>query len=300
MFYYFSNNGNGDNWTSVTWTKVTQNTNRTIPNDANDIAVVEGGSNWAKMLVNDDLSLHGYVVGVPKGGSGTVRVQLETANAKTLTFCGSEADPAFFNFSSMYTGDCGIRLGTENGTGNKVLTINVAAKRMNFDWCGDSASVTAPRRGKAEIQWCSAVVTIPEGNTLAFVNDSKVVTDSIVAWNTSAGHISGSGAVVFGQSGGIPISWLKFSGDEFAGDVAVRAGGRELHAVRAGEVGVGLVDDDDAGEALRERGDLLRFGEGAGRRVRVGPEEERDSRLFDCSIVRLFDCLASGQVSRTF
>ena len=228
VFYYFSNNGNGDNWTSATWTKVTQNTDRTIPNGANDIAVVEGGSNWAKMLVNDNLSLHGYVVGVPKGGSGTVRVQLETSNAKTLTFYGSEADPAFFNFSSMYTGDCGIRLGKEEKDGkkeeNNLLTVNVAAKWMNFDWCGDSASVTAPRRGKAEIQWCSAVVTIPEGNTLAFVNDSKVVTDSIVAGNTSAGHISGSGAVIFGQSGGIPISWLKFSGDEFAGDVAVRAG----------------------------------------------------------------------------
>lgn len=224
VFYWFSNNGNGENWTSVGWTKVTQNTDRTYPNNANDIAVVEGGCTWAKMLINDDISLHGYVVGVPKGGSGTVRVQLETANAKTLTFCGSETDPAFFNFSSMYTGDCGVRLGTENGTGNKVLNINVAAKRMNFDWCGDSAAVSSPRRGKAEIQWCSAIVNVPQGNTLAFVNDSKAVTDSIFAGKTSVGRIAGSGTVVFGQSGGIPISWLKFADDEFEGDVAVRSG----------------------------------------------------------------------------
>ena len=223
VFYWYSNNGNGESWTSVTWTKVTQNTARTYPNNANDVAVVEGGCTWAKMLVNDDISLHGYVVGVPKGGSGTVRVQLENVNAKTLTFCGSETDPAFFNFSSMYTGDCGVRLGKENGTGDSVLNVNVSG-RMNFDWCGDSASVTSPRRGKAEIQWCSAIVTVLEGNTLAFVNDSKSVTDLIVKGNTAVGHISGSGTVMFGQSGGIPLSFLKFAGDEFAGDVAVRAG----------------------------------------------------------------------------
>ena len=50
VFYFYSSNGNGDNWTSVSWTKVTQNTDRTYPNDANDIAVVEGGCRWAKML----------------------------------------------------------------------------------------------------------------------------------------------------------------------------------------------------------------------------------------------------------
>ena len=223
VFYWFSNNGNGEDWTSVGWTKVTQNTDRTYPNNANDIAVVEGGCTWAKMLINDDISLHGYVVGVPKNGTGTVRVQLETANKKTLTFCGSETDPAFFNFSSMYTGDCGVRLGTEKGTGDKVLTVNVAAKRMNFDWCGDSAAVSSPRRGKAEIQWCSAIVNVPEGNTLAFVNDSKAVTDSIFAGNTSVGHIAGSGTVVFEQSGGIATSLLTFADGAFAGDIAVRS-----------------------------------------------------------------------------
>ena len=113
VFYYFSNNGNGDAWTSVTWTKVTQNTDRTYPNNANDIAVVEGGCCWAKMLVDAPISIHGYVVGIARTiTSGDGWVQLETANGQTLTFCGSESDPAFLNLSSMSTRTCRIRVGS--------------------------------------------------------------------------------------------------------------------------------------------------------------------------------------------
>lgn len=223
VFYYFSNNGNGDPWTSATWTKVTQNTERTYPNNVNDIAVVEGGCTWAKMLINDDISLHGYVVGVARTiTSGDGWVQLETTNGKTLTFCGSEEAPALFGLSSMSTRTCRIRLGRENGTGDNVLNVNVSG-RLNFDWCGDSVVVPS-QRNAGQIQWCSAIVTVPEGSTLAFVNDSKVVIDSIVKGGTAVGHIAGAGTVVFGQSGGIPLSFLKFAGDEFAGDVAIRAG----------------------------------------------------------------------------
>ena len=224
VFYYFSNNGNGDPWTSATWTKVTQNTERTYPDDENDVAVIEGGCTWAKMLINDDISLHGYVVGVARTiSSGDGWVQLETANGKALTFCGSEVAPAIFNLSSMSRQTCRIRLGKQDGTGDAVLNVSVSG-RLNFDWCGDSASAVQPRRGEGQIQWCSAIVTVPEGSTLAFVNDSKVVTDSIVKGGTTVGHIAGAGTVIFGQSGGIPLSFLKFAGDEFAGDVAVRAG----------------------------------------------------------------------------
>lgn len=222
VFYYFSNNGNGDNWTSVAWTKVTQNTDRTYPNDANDIAVVEGGCCWAKMLVDDELSIHGYVVGIARTiTSGDGWVQLETANGQTLTFCDSEKDPAFLNLSSMSTRTCRIRIGTEKGTGNKVLNLSVAG-RMIFDWCGDSASAVQPRRDAGQLQWCSAIMTVPAGSTLEFVNDSQVVTDSIVMGNTEVGHIKGSGTLVFGQRGGVALDLLKFTGDEFAGDISVR------------------------------------------------------------------------------
>lgn len=224
VFYYFCNNGNGDNWTSVVWTKVTQNTDRVYPNNASDIAVVEGGCCWAKMLVNDAISVHGYVVGIARTiTSGDGWVQLETANGQTLTFCGSESDPAFLNLSSMSTRTCRIRVGTENGTANKVLNLSVAG-RMNFDWCGDSASAVQPRRGDGLIQWCSAIMTVPAGSTMAFVDDSQVATDSIVKGNTEVGHITGAGALVFGCRAVAPIDLLKFGGDEFAGDIAVRSG----------------------------------------------------------------------------
>ena len=221
MFYFFSNNGNGDNWTSATWTKVTQNTDRAYPDNENDIAVVEGGCTWAKMLVNTDIAIHGYVVSVAKGlTGGDGWVQLEGRNNSTLTFCGSEQDPAFIHLSSMSTRTCRIRVGKEKGTGNDVLNIYVAAKKMLFDWCGDSAAVVSPYRDAGQVQWCSAIMTLPEGNTLEFVNDSKKVTDSVVMGNTSVGHINGEGTIVAGQRGGIPFTLFNFADDAFAGEIA--------------------------------------------------------------------------------
>ena len=226
VFYCYSNNGgNGDNWASVAWTKVTQNTERTYPNNENDIAVIEGGCCWAKLLINEDISLHGYVVGVSRTiTSGDGWVVLASLNAKTLTFCGTESEPAFFNLSSMSTRPCRLRMGNENGTGTNVLNINVAAEKMNFDWCGDSASVASPYRGEGLVQWCSAVMTVPAGNTLAFVNDSQKVKDSVTRGNTALGHITGAGTVAFCQRGGVSLDLFKFAGDAFSGDIATQAG----------------------------------------------------------------------------
>ena len=200
----------------MTWTKVTQNTGRTYPNDANDIAVVEGDCQWAKMLVDADISIHAYIV-----GARTKWVQLETKTASTLTFCGTESDPARFHLTGMSTNECQIRIGPEKGTDNKVLNINVAAKRMIFDWCGDSSTAESPCRGNGKIQWCSAIMTIPEGSTLEFVNDSQKATDSIVYGNTAVGHIVGEGTIVAGQRGGIPFTLFGFADDAFSGDLQV-------------------------------------------------------------------------------
>ena len=222
VFYWYSNNGNGENWTSVAWTKVTQNTDRTYPNNANDIAVIEGGCCWAKMLIDANISLHGYVVGVARTiTSGDGWVQLETANGSTLTFCGSKDNPACFNLSSMYTGTCRIRFGREKGTGNEVLNVQVDAERMIFDFCGDSAVCGNWHRGNGLFSFCSAVITVPEGSSFEFVNASRVATDTFEMGNTAVGHFSGAGSIVAGSCV-IPISVLKFPGDEFAGDIAVR------------------------------------------------------------------------------
>lgn len=223
VFYWYNNDGNGQNWTSVAWTKVTSNSDRTYPNGPHDIAVVEGACNWAKMLVNDAISVHGYVVGVPKIPSGDSWVQLETANSQTLTFCGTEKDPAFMNLSSMHAGKSSIRVGTEKGTDPKVLGINVAAKRMLFDWCGDSADVASPYRRDGAFSMCSVVINIPAGNTLEFVNESKKVTDRLSNGQTTVGHFSGEGTLIIGKCTKL-IQYLGYAGDPFAGKVSVASG----------------------------------------------------------------------------
>ena len=222
VFYYFSSNGNGDAWTSVTWTKVTQNTDRTIPNGANDIAVVEGGCCWAKMLVDAPISIHGYVVGIARTiTSGDGWVQLETANGQTLTFCGTEEAPAFLNLTGMFTGTCRFRIGSDGkNDDNYTLGIQVAAKRMVFDFCGDSKNCGSWHRNEGQVQINSAAINIPAGHMLEFVNGSKIKTDKVTKNNSTVGGFRGEGALRMTVSFDKPeLLWA--AGHEFAGTFEV-------------------------------------------------------------------------------
>ena len=174
------------------------------------------------MLVNDAISIHGYVVGIARTiTSGDGWVQLATANGQTLTFCGSESDPAFLNLSSMSTRTCRIRIGTENiNDADHTLKVQVAADWMVFDFCGDSANCGSWRRDNGLLQLNCAIFTIPEGNALEFVNGSKVKIDQIVKNGTTVGGFRGEGTLRLGVALANPeLLWVQ--DHEFAGTVEV-------------------------------------------------------------------------------
>lgn len=223
VFYWFNNNNSGENWTSVAWTNLTKNTDRSYPNNANDIAVVEGGCCWAKMLVNTDISIHAYIVGDPKIGSSDDWTQLEGRNSSTLTFCGTGKDPAYLRLTSMYTGKSNMRIGEEKGSGSDVLSINVSSPKMIFDFCGDSAGVAAPYRGESIMQMNAVILTVPEESTVEFANDSKKVTDYVKINGNPAGYFTGTGTLVFGNRGGVSLSLLNAADHAFAGTIKVHS-----------------------------------------------------------------------------
>lgn len=221
VFYWKNTDGNGQNWTSVTWTKVTQNTDRAYPNDANDIAVVEGGCNWAKMVVDAAISVHGYVVGASKVNA-TSWMQICAVNGQSMTFCGTSDDPAYIRLSTLCSGKngdfgSGFRVGSENKNDGSVLTVNVDAPRLLVDFCGDSAAVSDLYRRAYQFQHASAVINVPEGHEIAFVNSSKKEADQYISDKTKVGRFGGGGKIVVAvkaRMGEIP---LKNENGAFAG-----------------------------------------------------------------------------------
>ena len=225
--FYFNQTANEASWSSAGWVKITQNTDRTVPNNENDIAFLYSNApdnEFDSFLIDVNVKVHGYVVALADEPNKKSKTQFKTTNGSSFTFCGTADTPAYFRFSTLDNSeDPAVRIGQEGGTGQKVFNIYIEGPRLEFDFCGDSAKCANPRQ-KTGLQLCSVIFNVAEGQTLAFVNDSKVVADFASAGNTSVGHVSGSGEFVVGLSGGFPISWLKFSGDEFAGDIVVRSG----------------------------------------------------------------------------
>ncbi len=230
--FYFNQTANEASWSSAGWVNVTRNTDRTVPNNENDIAFLYSNApenEFDSFLIDVNVKVHGYVVALADEPNKKSKTQFKTTNGSSFTFCGTAAAPAYFRLSTLDNSeDAAVRVGQENGTGGKVLNIYIEGPRLEFDFCGDSAKCANPRQ-KTGLQLCSVIFNVDEGQTLAFVDDSKAlinskaVTDFVSAGNTSVGHVSGSGEFVVGLSGGFPVSWLKFSGDEFAGDVAVQS-----------------------------------------------------------------------------
>lgn len=199
--FFFEQTEQSASWSTAAWINKTGNTGRSVPNNENDIAVVNANckNNWAAMRVDGDVLLHGYVLMVDDvGGSGTSWAQFNTASGGSVTFCGTADDPAYFRMSGEdASNDLGIRLGQEKGTGNGVLTINLETPSLLFDYCGASAGA-ATGRNKINLQHCSAVVNVGEGQKVCFVNGSMKKEDQYSCGNTSVGKFTGAGEVEMG------------------------------------------------------------------------------------------------------
>ena len=164
-------------WASAAWTKLTQNSDRTYPDHADDVAmirVVDRGDYGYLTVPASGVTLGQLVVGMTKHwtlnhADGAVSpLRFERTDGGTPRY--SVSFP-----SSTATGTYQMRVGEyDRDDGGNVLAISFAGPLMEVDLCGDSAAAAAYAR-KPNI--CFAVARskfdVGEGQTLRVLGGSR-------------------------------------------------------------------------------------------------------------------------------
>lgn len=203
--FFFDWTANNDfGWDVATWAKITQNTDRTIPNHADDVAMVlyNTGSSYKYLTIPAaGITLGQLVVGqlnhfTLNHTSGTM-----TPLAFARTDGGVPAIHVSRPDASSNSG-CEFRLGeNDRDNGGNALCVTFSGPEMVVDFCGESpASAAYARNG-----WINFVIgrsrfDIAAGQMLRFANGSCTTgssgNDTVTIRGRSGSGLHGAGTVV--------------------------------------------------------------------------------------------------------
>lgn len=191
-------------WADAPWAKITQNTDRTVPDHADDVAMV---------LYNTGNS-YKYLT-VPAAGVTLGQLVVGAFNAFTLDHTGGTMTPLAFARTdggvpaihvsrpdASSNSGCEFRLGEcDRDNGGNVLCVTFSGSEMVVDFCGESpASAAYARNG-----WINFVIgrsrfDIAAGQTLRFANGSCTTgssgNDTVTIRGRSGSGLHGAGTVV--------------------------------------------------------------------------------------------------------
>ena len=198
LFDWTANSDYG--WTSAPWTKVTANTGRTVPDHADDVAMVRvARSDYGFFtLPAAGVTLGQLVVGM------TANWTLDHADGTTSPLRFSRTDggtPAFLlsRPDPTSTGELQLRLGNyDRNGGGDVVGLSFDGPEMAVDFCGDSpASKAYARKGFLHFAIANARFDLQEGQTLRIRNGSRTTSDGtdfagIRGWTGSGYHGPGT------------------------------------------------------------------------------------------------------------
>lgn len=191
-------------WDAATWAKITQNTDRTVPNHADDVAMV---------LYNTGNS-YKYLT-VPAAGVTLGQLVVGALNSFTLDHTGGTMTPLTFTRTdgrapviyvsrpdASTNNEQQFRLGEyDRDNGGNVLCVTFSGPEMVVDFCGESpASAAYARNGYINFAISRSRFDLAAGQTLRFANGSCTTgnagndTVSIRGWSGSGLH--GAGTVV--------------------------------------------------------------------------------------------------------
>ena len=198
LFDWTANSDYG--WTSAPWTKVTANTGRTVPDHADDVAMIRvARSDYGFLtLPASGATLGQLVVGM------TANWTLDHADGTTSPLRFSRTDggtPAFLlsRPDPTPTGELQLRLGNyDRNDGGIAVEMSFAGPLMDVDFCGDSPSSKAyARKGYLHFAVANARFDISEGQTLRIRNASRTPPNGtdfagIRGWTGSGFHGPGT------------------------------------------------------------------------------------------------------------
>ena len=205
---FFLNFTDNANWSAAPWTKVTQNSERTFPNRADDVAVIVNPSkDWGVLTVDGDGITLGQVVeasltswSFSQTGGRIVPLVFERTDGRPCLVAMSRPD-------SSNNARLSFRFGFDGDDGANYLDVSFRGKELVFDFTGDSAAWPAYRRpGSTIFQIGRAKLRVGEGQTIRFENGSPFSNnpDTVQFLDRSMAELVGAGTV---ENGGVYCDW---------------------------------------------------------------------------------------------
>ncbi len=194
-------------WASASWTKFTQNSDRTYPDHADDVAMIRVAR-----------SSYGYFT-VPAGGVTVGQLVVGMLTNWTLDHTSGTITPLRFERTdgasprislsrpvSSGDGDFQFRLGEyDKDDGGNVLDVSFAGKTLEADFCGDSVSAGSyVRMGALNFAFGRGRIQVAAGQTVRFGNGSRLTknTDAVSLSRMRQGSgIFGAGTVEVSDAG---------------------------------------------------------------------------------------------------
>lgn len=187
------------NWSAAPWTKVTQNSERTFPNHADDVAVIVNPSvSWGVLTVDGDGVTVGQVV---EASFSNWSFSQTSGKIVPLVFERTDGRPCRVAMSrpdSSSNARLSFRFGYDGEDGANYLDVSFRGKELVFDFTGDSAAWPAYRRpGSTIFQIGRAKLRVGEGQTIRFENGSPYSNnpDTVQFLNRTMAEIVGAGTV---------------------------------------------------------------------------------------------------------
>lgn len=176
--FLFNWSTGGVNWDSAEWTKLTQNSNRTYPNHADDVAMVlnVSGNNYQYLTIPvSGITIGQFIVGMAKHWTLNHTTDQVSPLIFSRTDGGTPRYSVSFVSSTDTSGTFQMRVGEyERDNNGNVLAISFLGPLMEIDLCGDSAAAAGYSRKPIV---CFAVARskfeIGEGQTLRVLGGSR-------------------------------------------------------------------------------------------------------------------------------
>lgn len=209
-------------WATAPWTKITQHSDRTYPDHADDVAMVlyTGTSYKYLTIPADGVTIGQLVVGMAYNWT----LDHTSGTITPLRFERTDGAVPRISLSrpvSSGDGDFQFRLGEydQDNSGN-VLDVSFAGKTLEVEFCGDSVSAGSyVRQGALNFAFGRGRIQVAAGQTVRFVNGSRLTK------NTDAVSLSRmrQGSGIFG-AGTVEVSDVGFDFQSSDPDTYLDAG----------------------------------------------------------------------------
>ena len=205
LFDWTENSNYG--WVSASWTNVTQNSARTYPDHADDVAMIRvaRGDYGFLTVPASGVTVGQLIVGMTKNWT----LDHTSGTITPLRFERTDGAVPRINLSrpvSSGDGDYQFRLGNyDQDNGGNVLDVSFAGKTLEADFCGDSVSAGSyVRIGALNFAFGRGRIQVAAGQTVRFVNGSRLTknTDAVSLSRLRQGSgIFGAGTVEVSDAG---------------------------------------------------------------------------------------------------